>query len=66
MRCGDDDSVHREDSTEFARRRMEVGNVPNLMVGSGMQQAHNGIAEETAEVVRDHVGGTGSARVAPS
>lgn len=46
--------------------RVEVGNVPNLMVGSGMQQAHDGLAEETAEVVRDHVGGTGSARVAPN
>jgi hypothetical protein len=40
-------------------REPEAGNAPNLIAGSGVQQTRNPSAEEAAEVVRNHEGGTG-------
>jgi hypothetical protein len=40
-------------------REPEAGNAPNLIAGSGVQQTRNPSAEETAEVARNHEGGTG-------
>jgi hypothetical protein len=47
------------------RRDARGGNAANPMTGSGMQQAHARVAEQPAEVVRNHGGGTRCARMAP-
>jgi hypothetical protein len=42
----------------FVRTSRELRNVSNLMTGSRVQQTCRVAAEQTAEVVRDHKGGT--------
>jgi hypothetical protein len=63
-RCARNARISR--TTSRWSRGSEAGNAWNSRVGSGVQQTRDRRAEEAAEVVRNHVGGTRCRWMAPS